>query len=1043
LSIEPFPLPSAALSPVRQSPIEAVHERLARFARRERSLLLARALLQVLGVTFLSLLLATALVAARAPRSLALPLFVVLGGLALLAALSLPLARAWGETSRASRQARCVESLRPELRGRLLVVAERANGAREGESETILLWIAERCRTIVEALSPQEIHDTRLLRRLGLAAALLGMLLGAAHRFAPVTPLASLRILFHPEAALVASDLPALRPDAPRAVVGDVVLRYIYPAYTRLEAMDVPNSTGDVHAPLGTIVELRARTARPVDAAVLRVEATRAGDAAEGEGGLTEDLPVELRDARDLSTSFLVMRPGTWRFLLSREGAAEESVPRAIIVEPDLPPEVLVEAPGSLLEVSYDQPLPVTWSVRDDYGNVRVEALARRQQVALEPRVLRSPVDTPTRMDGDLSRVTPADLGLRPGDEALLIVRAWDNDAILGSKEGRSRSLRLVVHGPQGQAARTLRRVRELRDVLVPVLADFLEEDFPPGRTHRDLLAWTSLLQKRFASLDELVERLWEGLDPESFEGTVLETIQRSREALQSFASVLSVPRGPAGGNEEIAREDLQNLGLLRDDTIARVEQGLLTLDEIVRTVAMMRVSELVRSVAEQAREIASRRDATAEELSTRLDRLERELERLRKAAADMSEGNLREFVNSRAGEAQDLVEKVRRALAEGRIEEAKALLERLARELQEFAEALEDMQAAAEAQSGKAGEDAARLQAELEQLEKAELALAEETAELARRFGVDLSESARQWAELLALAESLADGLSGLDGLMGEDPARSAGERGWIRRASENGRSLSEALRARDPQRGLQQARETGRAIDRLAEVVAWMDAIREAQKALGPESRDVKEAIGVSKEQAQTLRRELERLARAQSRVSPEMQTAARELGGRQEALRKRTEGAAREAGRLARDFAMRAPGLEEGVRKAEASMGLAGEHLAEGRAGDGELAERAAAAHLAEARAALQKAQRDQEQMRQLMRGEGGGEARREPGGQKKSGSGNELRGERVEIPVPEEFRTPEAYRRALLDGMAGPVPREYEAMKRRYYEELVKQ
>ena len=35
------------------------------------------------------------------------------------------------------------------------------------------------------------------------------------------------------------------------------------------------------------------------------------------------------------------------------------------------------------------------------------------------------------------------------------------------------------------------------------------------------------------------------------------------------------------------------------------------------------------------------------------------------------------------------------------------------------------------------------------------------------------------------------------------------------------------------------------------------------------------------------------------------------------------------------------------------------------------------------------------------------------------------------------------TPEAYRKALLEGMEGEVPEAYRAWKKRYYEELVQQ
>jgi hypothetical protein len=89
-----------------------------------------------------------------------------------------------------------------------------------------------------------------------------------------------------------------------------------------------------------------------------------------------------------------------------------------------------------------------------------------------------------------------------------------------------------------------------------------------------------------------------------------------------------------------------------------------------------------------------------------------------------------------------------------------------------------------------------------------------------------------------------------------------------------------------------------------------------------------------------------------------------------------------------------------------------------------------------------------------------GEGGGEEGEQEGGEgdddgesnggeeESEGEGGErgangLRQDDFELPQPEEFRTPEAWRRALLEGMAGEVPEEYRALKIRYYEELVHQ
>ena len=66
--------------------------------------------------------------------------------------------------------------------------------------------------------------------------------------------------------------------------------------------------------------------------------------------------------------------------------------------------------------------------------------------------------------------------------------------------------------------------------------------------------------------------------------------------------------------------------------------------------------------------------------------------------------------------------------------------------------------------------------------------------------------------------------------------------------------------------------------------------------------------------------------------------------------------------------------------------------------------------------------------------IMRGEDMPEAKNEP---------QQASSHQIEIPAPESFQTPEAYRKALLEGMEAEVPDEYRALKQRYYEELVRQ
>lgn len=60
----------------------------------------------------------------------------------------------------------------------------------------------------------------------------------------------------------------------------------------------------------------------------------------------------------------------------------------------------------------------------------------------------------------------------------------------------------------------------------------------------------------------------------------------------------------------------------------------------------------------------------------------------------------------------------------------------------------------------------------------------------------------------------------------------------------------------------------------------------------------------------------------------------------------------------------------------------------------------------------------------------------------GGMDMGGPGNPKVMEKVEIPGPDEYEPPEAFRKALLEGMKDPVPEAYRQQVRRYYEELVK-
>ena len=165
---------------------------------------------------------------------------------------------------------------------------------------------------------------------------------------------------------------------------------------------------------------------------------------------------------------------------------------------------------------------------------------------------------------------------------------------------------------------------------------------------------------------------------------------------------------------------------------------------------------------------------------------------------------------------------------------------------------------------------------------------------------------------------------------------------------------------------------------------------------------------------------------------------------------------EQARRDAEQVAEEFPVRPRGLEQALEHADERMRQAGEELGRGAGMQAQGSQQAASAHVREAIESLQdamsQARRASSEMEPQEGGEGEGEEEEGEGkgdeeegeeGEEGDKSGGDGRSRPFELPEPEEFRTPEAYREALLKGMASDVPEEYRALKRRYYEELVHQ
>lgn len=994
-------------------------------ARRERALILGRVALRSLVLLAALVLVGTVAASWHWDRPAAAAAVVLLFGAGAWAAVVLPLLVGWRAADDPIRQARLVERLAPDLRGRLITAVERTDGPVGQESAAMLGLVARRAADAAARVPPQRVHPGRPILRLALVAMGAWTLALVASLLTPGGPLGALRWWFGDGLASAAVAGFDDGDDGEKARVGDLVLLYTYPAYTGLEPREIDNSTGDAHGPPGTTVTVTARSARVVDAAALIAYDEPA-------------LEAEVReDGRVIVGAFTIgTDPGTWRFVTWQGEASLASRDFAIEPEPDLPPEVMLDASKPVLEVAADERMPFLWNARDDYGLSRVV-------VEIDGREIGAPLAAPSERRAEVggqSAPRPLDLGLQPGQRVRMTLAAWDNDTVSGSKVGRSQPIEIIVLGERGVSARDDEVQRRLRDLLVDILAGHLVERWPPGRTSGDVAAWGEVVADRYEPMHDFIDETWKGRAPPEPFGFLLGEIDEAATGLVRFTQVAFL----AGSKSPPNDDDLQVAAQKRDELVRELETTILAIDQVLQERAWLNVqesAERLADVAEDMKQMLAAGDADAQEMLTRLDHLERALDALMQDAAKLQDGSgIKEFVNARENEMRGLIEEIREAIAAGRMDEARELMERLAEQIEQMSEGVLDQMNQQRAEQDETMQQAAELQQELSQLAEDENKLREELETLREQADERSSEQTRDlWAQILekadahvASAEQYTEALERARGALGETE-RAKG-------AADMSARLRDAIARKDLNgsfEGLEHAEDSWQIV-RMAVVLFG------GRRQGGPGERDVARI----ERQLQEIRELLEQLEERSNRTDPQTQRRTQELEQRQQELQQRLEQAQQKAEQVTRQMQTRPEDVGENLEQAGDAMEQAREDLREGRPMPAEGSAGSAAEKIEQARDALQEAmEREQQLRRAAQQGRGGQQGERGnrgegPGADGRTGEENQP-WQRVEIPGPEEFKTPEEYRRELLEGMEGEVPEEYRALKKRYYEELVHQ
>ncbi len=1003
---------------VEDRPLERL---LASLVARERTLGLVAWVLELGGLGLV--VWAMAMLQASSAATVGLGLGPVVAGLLVGGLTTIFLAwRRWGRAANTLRQAGLVERLRPKLRGRLLTLAERISGPRGQESVEILELTRARAARCMEGFTDAQVHPRAGLHPWMAGLAWAALVFVGVGTWSPVGPLDAFGWLAAgSQPAHAQKVVPAIVVVDEDALVGDLVITYVYPDYTGLPPMEVPNSNGTAHGPLGTQVTLRARTAESFVVAALQVDDQ-------------EPMAATLSGGRDLKAGFVIEAPGHYRFLLRTADSERRSPDYAIEVDADQPPVVEVQAARDKLEVGWDDRIPFSWEVRDDYGVMEASLRIRDGEEARDVS-LKKALEPTDLLEGGLTK-TPQGLGLKPGDEVTLEVVGLDNDAVSGGKEGVSRPIQVVVLGPKGKQRRNMALWRELRDAMVDALAPFAVEPSPPAQVQRDLAVWAGEAAGRLDGIDELVDEYWDAFQYTSLEAILVGETRRLAGGLFRFVQEVADPRSAEAANAA----DLDSLEAQRWELIERLEQNILTLDLLVRRRAIQELNQVAVKLVSRGDALEARAADGGEvsEITTRLDSLDRLELNMRKAARDADSGSLTDLVTAGLDDVDRLEARIRDDLVNGGVAQANPQIEMLADNLRRMAKGIDHMQREMEAAEDQTQDMLKELMEELARLEAAERALLATTEQTRKEDGDQDCEEAL-WAPAATLGREVEERTQRAHDALAESGSSISITQveGALRQAER----LSRAVEARDLVGARYEAAQTALRLDKTARRLE-MEA-RWSQEGSTPPDPGVLRDLQRAASRSEQVYRLVERIHLCLNTGTPDLAQAAQELGEDQANLRQETGEARDQAEQLDQMAApMGLPGVVDAIEAGLDEMERAEDSLEHARVQEAEGAESAAADRLWQAQQQLAQGAQALEQLKQAMQGTGS-RGRRDQDHDGSAGEGDDYRdNQEIEIPI-DDLLDAEAYRKALLEGMQAEVPPEFEALKRRYYEELVRQ
>jgi chaperonin cofactor prefoldin len=852
-------------------------------------------------------------------------------------------------------------------------------------------------------------------------------------------------------ARLLAGVAPVVGPPRAEPITGDVEITYLYPAYTGRPERKVPGSDGSIQAPRGTEVRLSTRSDRPVKGARVAVE-----------GATPEQrraVALLVKDRRDLSGSFVVDGPGSYRFQFTDgDQVLVNGPPIPVTVEADAFPEVRIASPAGEVEVAADARVHVEWGASDDFGLGDLTLVVKAPAGDEERRPLRSLA--PARRDSGAFELDLAPMRLAEGEKLLYWLEVMDNDTVSGPKRAASATRAAKIYSQAEHHQRLLAEARRHWEEMVRLLGDRLEQlprGMPPEVTRVSkglaLDGRTRQLHERLREASQAMRK--EKAAPRELAAALANVAQgiRDREVMATSArQTLSRHLQFGRPGELLVTRRVDEL----DDALDReLEKDVLYLESLFDKRRAEDLVRMAKDLASRRRELASLlekyRQAPSEQAKKQLlaevsrlrGRMQEMLRQMSELARGVSDAHMNAEAMAELAKGKDVdqgMKRVEELLARGDVDEA-------LRELDAMGSALQDMLSSLERTAGNPDERTAALSRQLRDFQKDLASVEQEQEKVAAETEKVRGEYRKATQERMRRAEPAIRRIEELARKAQEELGRSrAGtaprSEDDFAQARERLDDLGRALAGRDLDAALDASRRALGPMQRLAtgleDEALMSERFPQLRKRDPEELREAARHASLAVPPARQAREELEKLFPDARTVLPQgEQQKLDRLAREQQALEQQAGRLQQKLEQLSQEAPIFPPQAMQGLGEGRGHMQAAASELGQRNPQRGLGQQR-------EAQAALERVRKGIEEM-----GRGGGQGGggfpfpfADAGSRRQEGPEGDPSREKVEIPQADASKAREEFRRDLLEAMKQGTPEPYQGEVKRYYEELVK-